>query len=159
MLMWNCSRLTPFTYEIKTNIELEGVKLSKIQFYTEKQIVLNLNESKSDRRVSDGTITQKSKITKNYITFKAKLMGVYQKQSSNTIYVCFDKYKPALSLPFVLNQGGFYTIGNNQDLFVEHDSKMHYIKEGKGSTIMVSAKIRNRFKTKTSKAKGFRITQ
>ena len=158
-LLTGCVSLTPLTQEIKTNIERDGVALSKIQFYTEKRIVLNINQIQSNRSINSGSVKQKSRVTKNYVEFRPKLTGVYQKENQNLLYICFDKSKPSLSLPFYIDHKNEFILGSKPNAIVIYDTKQQNIEKGVDCRLMIDAKIRSKYKTKTTKAKGFRISQ
>ncbi len=160
----SCSNKSYFTPNTRKLIEAKSVTLSKIQFYVDKDIVLERDVKTGEAEVNSGKVTIENGKTVNKIVLKRNTPGVCSNARSNGLDISFeagDGKSVVFSEVANAKPGDPYQISAEKwikDLGqVTYDGNKYYIVEGSDARLLIMKKVIDNITVKERKMKGVKV--
>ena len=161
VILSSCSPKIPFTQDIRNSIELNDIKLTEVQFYLSKDVVLRRKEASKDIKVQAGTINYMNNAKNEAITIKALTPGICESFSATAAKVGFEDGANK-ELQFIKNSANQYQIGADDwstgNGKIKYDTTFYYIdKMGSDAILMIKKMDVAKFKKVNKRASGRKI--
>ncbi|HAN76995.1 MAG TPA: hypothetical protein DCQ31_04080 [Bacteroidales bacterium] len=160
-----------FTQEMREELEEQNIKLSAIQFYVSKKIVLQRIETTTTVSNDSAVVDQTRETVIEQIIIKKKAPGICVNTFAKELEIKFEE-RDSCSLKFVQTEYGdkiIYRIGAqkwvNDVGSVPYDGKEFHIRpksffwqpESNKATLKIKRKYYNKFKISRRKVKGLKV--
>ncbi|MBA4849508.1 hypothetical protein [Emticicia sp. BO119] len=149
----------PFTEDIRQNLEQQGVDLKKIQFYSEKNIVLKRYAEKNTAELQQGSLSRNSTTIRERIAFSSgatKLAGVCKATEQGTIAIQFEEGElDKKKIMFYRQHSGIYIFDGENKLI--YDDVPYEVIEGYKTMLMLSSKDTKDFINSDRQVKGLYV--
>lgn len=91
-IFFSCSPKIPFTPELRSKIEYQGIDITDVQFYNSKKIILNREEIEPEAvEIESGDIKINNKKVIEEITIKKNTPGICIEANPYDLSICFEE--------------------------------------------------------------------
>lgn len=164
IILTSCTTYVPFTESLKNQIEKDGIDLTKLQYYSDKNISLKRSSTKTNKDVEKGTVSLSSTVIRERIYFGKNeylsgkmLAGVCKGYKPNLMFIYFENGDiDETRITFKLDKKGEYyfnePLGN-----IRYSGSLYEIESGNGAKLMVSKKETQKYIDNRRKVKGLYV--
>lgn len=157
----SCKSYIPFTEDLKRNFKKDGIDLTKLQYYSEKNIILNRNLTSTAKELEKGGVSQSNTFIREKISFIGSptkpLEGVCRAIEDGRMIICFESGDiKEKAIVFYRTKEGEYQFYDNLN-YIRYDNNLYEIEKGQGSRLLVSSKVNKKYVSNRRKVRGLQV--
>ncbi|MDR0802206.1 hypothetical protein [Fluviicola sp.] len=165
LLMTSCAQKIPYTDQVKQDFDLTPENMTKVQFYTSSNIILEKNQSSGNQGTgSSGELVVSSSKTQNRVIIPSNTRGVFEKVGPNNEVVVRFEIGSGKVVKFATRatqtSGKYYLVADwkSNGGTLEYGNEMYTVASGGSSAFLqVRLKKMQRTKRKDRVVKGMKV--
>lgn len=156
----SCSEKVYFTKNMMNELNSTGISPNKLQFYTDKQIILKKTSKDIGSNVNGGSVSINRNVIRNVIVLGTDLgnaMGICKEYSKDSLGLFFEEGEvDKKRLNFYCDENGRYVLTPKKKS-VNYDGDIYDISQGLGSRLLIKKSDYTKYKTVTRSTKGLKV--
>lgn len=151
-----------FTEKVRSDFESVGITPDKIQFYTDKQIVLQKVRNESEGLIKEGNVKTNQTIVRDKVVFgsvlKNSALGICKQYYKGILEINFEEGENR-KLTFAPDNKGIYKINSSTTDWVRYDNQSYKIVSGKSAALKISKSSYTKYVVNIRRTKGLKINK